>query len=64
MESPGRAADSEAAGDGSIPAKLSLRSLCDALVELSSRQSDARVKSVEVDLQSSWVTSPQGPASK
>ena len=34
MESPGGAADSEAAEAGSIPAKLSLRSLCDALMEL------------------------------
>ena len=45
MESPGGAADSEAAEAGSIPAKLSLRSLCDALMELYSMQSDARIKS-------------------
>jgi len=52
VESPGGAADSEAAEAGSIPAKLSLRSLCDALMELYSMQSDARVKSGDVDLQS------------
>lgn len=49
MGSPGGAAGSQAAEAGSVPEKLSLRTPWDAPVELSTRQSDARVQGGEVD---------------